>query len=453
MKATRFLLFALFSISAIILHASPKKEVSLEGKLNCPYISTQGGTIYLSVCLNVPSVENTKRKPLNLSIVLDRSGSMEDEKKMDYAKKALRSLIDELNDDDIFSLVVYDDNIDVVRSASKVRNKQSIKSLLNEIEPRGSTNLGGGMMEGFQQVEKNLDKEYTNRVILLSDGLANMGITDPYQLQKIARKYRAKSISLTTMGVGLDYNENLMVGLSESGGGNYYFIEHPTSLASIVKKEFSLLSSLVAHNATIELKLGKNVRVKDVIGYEYDSNDGKCNIPLGDLYGNDKKEFTIELEIPKGEKSFAAVEGVLNFESKKFSSGQNFSNTISYNNDAAVREKNTNWDIQAKVDIAQSTRKVENAMKAMDEGRMDDAEQELKSANQALSAAPSMSNASGEGAAMMKEQLSRLRSYKDALKNDDARKAKKSIQYENYNTQKKNNNYRDCFVPFARNSQ
>ena len=115
-------------------------------------------------------------------------------------------------------------------------------------------------------------REYVNRVILLSDGLANQGITDPHRLQNIARKQRDHAISLSTIGVGLDYNENLMVGLSENGGGNYYFLESSRNLASVLRKEFDRLGDVVAQNVTIEIELGRGVRLLDAIGYEHSVN-------------------------------------------------------------------------------------------------------------------------------------------------------------------------------------
>jgi len=213
---------------AMSFHA-PSPVFTLNGKLNCPVISERGGTAYLQLTLTTPNIISEKRrKPMNLSVVIDRSGSMSDQRKMEYAKKAFVSLVDQLQSNDILSIVIYDDVVEVIRCAQKIGNdKQSIKRLIDEVYPRGSTNLGGGLVEGLRQSEKYAGKEFVNRVVLLSDGLANVGITDPVELNRIAKRYRNKSISVTAMGVGLDYNENLMMGISESGGGNYYFIEHP----------------------------------------------------------------------------------------------------------------------------------------------------------------------------------------------------------------------------------
>jgi Ca-activated chloride channel homolog len=419
--------------------AIPQQSITLQSRLNTPTISTNGGTAYLQLTITTPSLATPQRHPLNISVVLDRSGSMGDEGKIDFAKKALWKLVDQLNSEDILSIVIYDDIVDVLRTAQPVgRNKYAIKHLIDEVYPRGSTNLGGGMIEGFRQVECNLSKEYVNRVVLLSDGLANQGITDPGELDQIARKHRAKCISLTTMGVGLDYNENLMVGLSKNGGGNYYFIESPRSLASIMSREFNTLSAVVVQNASIELTLGRNVSLRDVIGCEFHAQADRYVIPVGDLYSNESREFTVELSIPEGSGTFTVAAGTLRYESdKRWSSGSPTSYAdVRYTRDVALIEKERDLNIQGKADVAVSTRTVEHAMKALDEGKDSEAAGYLQQAQEALHASPAASSM-GAGGAEIRDQAARLSSYKQLLKDStgDGRKAKKSIQYENYRTQ------------------
>lgn len=436
MRTTKVLFLAL-SFALTMMASASDKDITMEGKLNCPYISHKGGTAFLQISIATPTVESPKRRPMNIAVVLDRSGSMADQKKIEYAKQSLYSLIDQLTREDILSIVIYDDVIQVLRDARRVDDKREIKRLVESVYPRNSTNLGGGMIEGYHQVEKNLDREYVNRVVLLSDGLANQGITDPYELNKIARRYRARSISLTTMGVGLDYNENLMVGLSESGGGNYYFIENSNSLASIMRKEFNLLSSLVAQNASVELALGRNVRVRDVIGCEHHNTGDRYVIPLGDLYSNDRRELTVELEIPEGVGTLTVASGTLRYESdrvpERYSS---FSANVRYTRILAEVEKNRDLEIQAKADVAVSTRKVEQAMKELDEGRQGEAEKQLKEAALFLSASPAAQ--SGAGKAMILQQQKQLETYQKTLQDssENLGRAKKAIQYENYRTQK-----------------
>ncbi len=433
---TVILLIGLHSF-AMTFHA-PAPVFTLNGTLNCPVISERGGTAYLQMTLTAPSIIAEKqRKPMNLSIVIDRSGSMSDQQKMEFAKKAFVSLVDQLQPNDILSIVIYDDVVDVIRRAKNVgTDKQSIKRLIDEVYPRNSTNLGGGLVEGLHQSEKYAGKEFINRVVLLSDGLANVGITDPVELNRIAKRYRNKSISVTTMGVGLDYNENLMMGLSESGGGNYYFIEHPHSLAAIIRQEFEMASSVVAQNGAIYLTLGDNVHVQDVVGCEFKNENAQYIIPIGDLYANETREFTVELSIPAGTGNRIVASGELRYESAMIiASYPTFSAKVTYTKDYAEVEKNRDLSTQAKADIAVSTRKVEQAMQAMDNGDQAAAEMHLNEAKDLMSASPAASAAGASGESV-RSQLGKIESYQKSAKEDDSRKAKKTIQYENYKTRK-----------------
>jgi Ca-activated chloride channel family protein len=438
MKRVLTFLSVLWATASMTLAGDPGKGITIDGRVNCPYISHNGGRVYLQISITTPTVEPVRSRPMNLAVVLDRSGSMADEGKIEYAKRALYTLIDQLQPEDIFSLVIYDDVIEVLRHAQRVRDKRELRHLVDEVYPRGATNLGGGMVEGLRQVEGNLGKEYLNRVILMSDGLANRGITDRSQLERIARRYRAKSISLTTMGVGLDYNENLMVGLAESGGGNYYFIESPHSLASIFRRELNTVSSVVAQNARIELTLGRGVRLLDAIGCEQRMDGNEYIIPIGDLYSDERREFTVELEVPEGSGTLTVAKGVLKHDGKHgwLESWPSFSATVRYTRLLAEVDKNRDLETQAKADVAISTRKVEQAMKALDEGRHEEAAYELKAAEMFISSSPAA--ASGAGTAAIQEQRMRLQSYQGILKDSaDSRRAKKSIQFDNYQTQKR----------------
>ncbi len=411
----------------------------LEGRLNTPYVLTGGGTVFLHLTLACPDItlRPDARRPMNIAVVLDRSGSMADERKMDYAKLALNRLIDQLESEDIFSLVVYDDEVSVLRSAKRVgREKSALKRLVSEIYPRNSTNLGDGMIEGLRQVERNKGREYVNRVILLSDGLANRGITNPAQLNSIARRHRTKGISVTTMGVGLDYNENLMIGLAESGGGNYYFIESPAQLAGIMSRELNSASSVLVQNASIYLQIPRGVRVVDVIGGEGHHDKFGFKIPVGDIYSNDSRDVTVELVVPEGVGTFVAAKGWVGQEGKALQGGSEFSATVHYTRDPSSIDRNRDLETQAKVDVARSTRSVERAMKALDEGRKEEAKQIISSAKTMMHASPA-SGAGGPASDMVQEQADRLDEYGRTLESDDEQRAKKAIQYENYRVQKK----------------
>ena len=443
LKVTSALVLATLVLNACTLAMSFPREaprIVLGGKLNCPYVSTSGGTAYLQISLSASDVVRPDRRPMNIACVLDRSGSMGDARKIEYAKQALLRLIDQLTSQDIFSLVIYDDVIEVPFPAGYVESKEALRRLVDRIDPRGSTNLGGGMTEGFRQVERNLRKESVNRVILLSDGLANRGVTDPNELKRIAGRYRERAISLTTMGVGLEYNENLMVDLSQAGGGNYYFIESPFSLASIMSGELNTLSCVVVQNASIVLTLGHGVRVNDVIGCDHREAGNTYIVPVGDVCANDHREFTVELSIPEGTGLLKVATGELKYDSERIHGETSSAFTVyaHYTRDAAVIEKNKDWETQARADVAVSTRAVEHAMNLLDEGKHAEAQQTLNEAKQALQSAPA-ADMSVEAAAAIRNQAAIISGYSTTLRDSasDARLAKKSIQYDNYRMQRK----------------
>ena len=441
-KLVASILALILGVSGSAAMSGPPRpdDLNLIAKLNTPYISASGGTVYLQLTFHAPRGKAHKRQPLNLSVVLDRSGSMADQGKIDFAKSALYRLIDRLGEEDILSVVIYDNEIEVLQPAGRIRDKRQLKTLIAEVYPRNSTNLGGGMIEGFRQVERNASRRYVNRVILLSDGLANQGITSSHELGRIARTYRSQSISLTAMGVGLDYNEDLMVSLAENGGGNYYFIEHPRSLAGIFENEFSSLSQLMAHNCHIELTLGDDVRVEDVVGYSFDLRSGKCLIALGDVYFDEEREIMVALAVPKGSGSRRLASGGLQLGGSTHWSGtaKGFATEIRYTSDQTVVERNRDLGAQSRADVAISTRSVEKALQLLDEGKNEEAKRSLDEAKSALAASPAAAVAGSAGEAIQ-SQVEALEEYEQIMEDskDDARRAKKSIQYDNYRTQKK----------------
>jgi Ca-activated chloride channel family protein len=413
-------------------------DIRLAGRLNCPWISTEGGRVYLQLSIRAQEVPHPDRMPMNLAVVLDRSGSMGSEGKIENARAAVRGLIDQLRSDDILSIVIYDDVVEVLRPAARVGDKAILRRLVDEIYPRGWTNLCGGMTEGFRQVEACCGRGYVNRVILLSDGLANRGITSQEELTHVAQRYRSRSVSLSTIGVGLEYNENLMVSLASGGGGNYYYLERAKDLASIFRKEFDLLSTLVAQNASIEVSLARGVHFRDAIGCESLREEDRATIALGDLASGECRDVTLELDVPPGAGNRTVAECVVRYstEGNATKSSNTIAVRIHYTGDVAVIDKNRDWDTQAKADVAVSTRKVEQALQALDAGHKDEALHVLNDARAAVAASPAAAQ-SGMAGAVLKQQEIKLRGFTETLNAPGAvSKAKKSIQYENYRVQR-----------------
>lgn len=241
---------------------------------------------------------DARRIPLNISIVIDRSGSMEGIK-MGYAKKAAKGIIDQLQQDDIVSVVMYDTYVDTVQSPTNVIDKEKIKSRIDRITPRASTNLWGGAEQGYQYVQKNYKPGFINRVLLISDGNANTGLTDSTLIHLKVQKYKDDNgISISTFGVGLDYNETLMTDMAETGAGNYYFIDAPDKMASIFNNELKGLMNVAAQNAELRIKLPKGVTVQKSYPLNFQLEGDELVIKLRDLSSDEIKAslFTFKID-------------------------------------------------------------------------------------------------------------------------------------------------------------
>jgi Ca-activated chloride channel family protein len=235
------------------------------------------------------------RTPLNISLVLDRSGSMAGDK-IAYARKAAKAVIDRLGPEDLVSIVNYDDRVEVTSPQQPVRNKEELKRKIDRISDRGSTALTDGMREGYRQIQSQKREGYVNRVLLLTDGLANVGITSPSEIRRIVRdQYQDRGIAISTFGLGAGYNEDLLTGMAEVGGGNYYFIERGEQIAGIFDRELKGLLSVLGQDAIATITLPPGTMCEKVYGYPYEVTDGRITIRLSDIYANDEKGVVIRL--------------------------------------------------------------------------------------------------------------------------------------------------------------
>lgn len=283
-------------------NATSKEEtLTWDVELGSPYVkqgpySEQLLNIRLSARSDIPIVV---RPPINLVLVIDRSGSMSDRGKIVYAKKAAREIIERLGSNDRLSIVSYSTRVQVLYPMQTLSSKAQAISAVDSIYPTNSTNLSGGLITGINQLDSASKSGYVNRVILLSDGLANTGITDIGELSRVSSRASERNIHITTMGLGLDFDENLMMSIAQHGAGNYYFIESPSQLASIFQREFGQLSRIIAKSSVLTLYLEPGVTLTELYGYTYYSgNDGKVIINLGDMFSGQKRDLLLKLRVP-----------------------------------------------------------------------------------------------------------------------------------------------------------
>jgi Ca-activated chloride channel family protein len=239
-----------------------------------------------------------QRKPLNLSLVIDHSGSMAGDK-LDYTRQAAQFLVQNLSTRDYLSIVIYNNKVETLIAPASVQHKDAIIQHLDRVKSSGTTNLSGGWLEGINHVTVHRHDDYLNRVILMTDGLANRGITEFARLVAIGKQKYEAGISTTTMGLGDDFNEDLLIAIANASGGAFYFIESPEAAPSIFQEELRGLLNVVGQNLTISLELSDYVTdVSQLNAYAFTKEGKTAKFRLGDVFGDEIKTLALELALP-----------------------------------------------------------------------------------------------------------------------------------------------------------
>jgi Ca-activated chloride channel family protein len=273
-------------------------RVILDVSISNPYLlSNQRHRSFLKIGLTgFRLATDRERTPANVSIVLDRSGSMEGEK-IEQAKEAAIMALDMLDERDIVSVVTYSDTVSVLVPATRVSNRRNIRRMIRSVYADGSTALFAGVSKGADEVRKFFDRNKVNRVILLSDGLANVGPDSPAALGDLGASLGRSGISVTTIGLGLGYNEDLMVKLAQKSDGNHAFVENSRDLARVFEYEFNDVLSVVAQDVEIEVRCHPGIHPIRVIGREADIIGNQVIASINQLYSEQQKYVLLEVEV------------------------------------------------------------------------------------------------------------------------------------------------------------
>lgn len=241
------------------------------------------------------------RAPLNLSLVLDRSGSMGGEK-LDAVKEAATLLVQRLAPTDTLSVVAYDDTVTTIAAPATGAEQQDLVHDIRAIGTGGCTNLSGGWLQGRKYVEANAREGAVSRILLLTDGLANRGITDHGKLVGLCREAAARGVTTTTIGFGAGYDEDLLAAMADAGGGGAYYIERPDQAPGVFDEELSGLLSIAAQNVAVDISLSNRIESCRVLhSYPSSQANGVLSLQVGDLYAREPRPVLMEFLLKPGE--------------------------------------------------------------------------------------------------------------------------------------------------------
>jgi Ca-activated chloride channel homolog len=265
-------------------------------RLSTRFLTTQNAH-QVGMLVTLVGEAPVNRSPINVALVLDRSGSMTGAP-LEAAKEAATRFASFLGHEDRLSVVVFDEQVNTIFGPAAGGDPTALEAI-SQVYPGGSTNLSGGWLKGRKLVEKSL-VEGTNRVVLLTDGQANAGIVDQDTLVGLAQGGAAKRVSTTCIGFGADFNESLLEPMAAAGAGNYWYVESHDQMAGIFQEEIEGLVSLAAQNVEVEVRLthpqARGVSFLQSLPVETTA-EGTWKVVLNDLYATASRSLGLVFHV------------------------------------------------------------------------------------------------------------------------------------------------------------
>ena len=431
-------------VATALSFSATAEQVRLDAAMGQPAIlvgDAQKGYLRISLT-GVELPKETRRTPVNLAIVLDKSGSMTGEK-IANAKAAAIKAVSMLQPDDIVSIVAYDDTVKVLVPATKVADRDFILAGIERIQADGNTALFAGVSKGAAEVRKFHSRNRVNRVILLSDGLANVGPSSPGDLAELGTSLIREGISVTTIGLGLDYNEDLMTKLAQKSDGNHMFAEKAGDLEWIFARELGDVLSVVAQDIEITIDCHGGIRPIRILGRDAEIVGRRVTTTMNQLYSDQDKYVFLEVELP------ATIDRIKLVEAQSGSSGPKlqvadvrvrFNNTLTrrestrstpvfveLTNSPETVEKRTNAAVMASVIEQIGVERNIVAVQLRDEGKVEEAREVLLSNTQFL-----LDNADKYNSESLREYGAKNKKAEENLDNDGWRFQRKLMKEEQH---------------------
>jgi Ca-activated chloride channel family protein len=277
--------------------------IAVSARLPSDRIPTGADEQYLVVTATAPSAwldRAAERASLSVAIVIDRSGSMHGAP-IEDAKTAALSMLRQLDNRDAFSIVTYSSGSEVVlpMQLATDANKAAARAAIETIDDSGGTCLSCGLESGAYQVAHSPVQRGLHRILLISDGQANEGVYNRSELVQLASKKASNGVSLSTVGVGLDFDETTLRRLAEVGRGSYYFVEDTVSLSALFSRELGNLSQIVATDVVLSVHPSPGVRIEEAYGYPMTpGTNGEVLVPVPDMRAGESYKVVLRLTVP-----------------------------------------------------------------------------------------------------------------------------------------------------------
>ncbi|HZS18790.1 MAG TPA: VWA domain-containing protein [Candidatus Udaeobacter sp.] len=268
--------------------------------------------LLLKVDYNVTATNvSPERPPLNIALVLDRSGSMAEARKLPFTVEAAREVIQNMSERDVLSIVAFSDRAVVLSPAGRVVNKAFLLHRLDEVTPGGYTDISAGLLEGIAQIDSQRADGQVQHVLLLTDGIANRGVTTPDGLSKLVAKADARGIGFSTFGCGTEFNEKRLAEMANAGGGRYTYVKDPEQIPTAFVEELHGLLEVAAQNATIEASVSGG-QITKIYGQPIEGPVASYKFDIGNLRTGERGTIVMEVTPARFEND-AVVESELRF--------------------------------------------------------------------------------------------------------------------------------------------
>lgn len=370
----------------------------IDGRWERAGVSRHGDGLALMVTVSTrPTGAAPERLPIDLALVLDRSGSMAGEK-LELVKQATLEAVEHLGIDDTVSVVMFETAVQELLLPSPVtpETHARLAACLREVLPGGSTNLQGGWLTGCEHLAGLMAWEETphlHRAVVLTDGLANVGVTDPLALTTQAGALRERGITTSTMGVGYGFNEVLLSGMAEAGGGSFAYISHPDELAAYFRREVGDLLGVAVPQPRLHVTFPPGLRATLVNPFPVERAGSRITVNLRDMGASDTVTLVFDVSVAPGESRGDGLEPLARIEAAQLP-GADPVTTVRFSplrrvNGREVARFMPDEQVQVEAARLRVDRDHREALRLDREGRVDDARVIFSQAMRTLATAPS----------------------------------------------------------------